>query len=493
MSSIPPLRLRAANSAPIRGGGSYVVYWMIAARRLGWNFALDHAMARCRELGKPLLILEALRCGYRWASDRHHRFVLEGMAEHRARLAGGPVAFYPYVEPAPGAGSGLLEALARDAALVVTDEFPCFFLPRMVEAAAKRLPVALEVVDGNGLLPMRAAPAAFGRAYDFRRFLQRNLVAHLAEQPAAEPLAGLELPGPVAIPGEILARWPAAGPELLAAEPAALAALPIDHGVEPGSLRGGSAAGRAALERFVRSGLEGYEEDRNHPDRPGTSGLSPYLHFGQLSAHEIFAAVAGREGWSPGRLGLARDGSREGFWGLSPGAEGFLDQLVTWRELGFNLSSKSESYDRYESLPAWARASLARHAGDPRPAIYSLEELARGETEEPLWNAAQRQLRTEGVLHGYLRMLWGKLMLAWSRSPEEALERMIELNNRYALDGRDPNSYSGIFWCLGRYDRPWGPERPIFGVVRFMTAASARRKLELSGYLRHYGEQGTLR
>lgn len=184
--------------------------------------------------------------------------------------------------------------------------------------------------------------------------------------------------------------------------------------------------------------------------------------------------------------------AREGWWGMSAAAEGFLDQLITWRELGFNMSSKREDYDRYESLPGWARKTLEEHAEDERPALYDLARFEAAVTHDEVWNAAQRQIVTTGQMHNYLRMVWGKMILLWSRSPREALATMIHLNNKYGLDGRDPNSASGIFWCLGRYDRPWAPEREVFGVVRCMTTASTRRKLRLESYLRRFGEQAGL-
>jgi deoxyribodipyrimidine photo-lyase len=173
---------------------------------------------------------------------------------------------------------------------------------------------------------------------------------------------------------------------------------------------------------------------------------------------------------------------------MSQAAEAFLDQLVTWRELGFNFCSRRDDYDRFDSLPDWARRSLAEHAADPREHVYSVDELAAARTHDPLWNAAQRQLVREGRIHNYLRMLWGKKILQWARSPEDALEAMIELNNRYALDGRDPNSYSGISWVLGRFDRPWAPERPIFGKIRYMSSENTARKLKVKEYIRRYGD-----
>ena len=165
-----------------------------------------------------------------------------------------------------------------------------------------------------------------------------------------------------------------------------------------------------------------------------------------------------------------------------------MDQLMTWREIGFNMCVQEANYDRYESLPAWAQKTLNDHAADTRPYVYSLEEFESARTHDTLWNAAQRQLVLEGRIHNYLRMLWGKKILHWSQTPREALDIMIQLNNKYALDGRDPNSYSGIFWVLGRYDRAWGPEREVFGKIRYMTSESTRSKFSVKGYLQRYSD-----
>ncbi|MEQ9323841.1 MAG: deoxyribodipyrimidine photolyase, partial [Polyangiaceae bacterium] len=174
-------------------------------------------------------------------------------------------------------------------------------------------------------------------------------------------------------------------------------------------------------------------------------------------------------------------------WGMSAGAEAFLDELVTWREVGLNMCFHRDDYDQLESLPDWAKKTIAEHADDERPVLYDLDQLDAAETGDEIWNAAQRQLVRDGRMHNYLRMLWGKKIYGWSPSAADALDVMIELNNRYAVDGRDPNSYSGIFWVLGRYDRAWGPERPIFGKLRYMTSDSTRKKLRLKGYLAKHG------
>ncbi len=485
---VPAIRIRAIGAVPVRAEGAYVLYWMTTARRVGSSFALDRAVGWARELGKPLLILEALGVGYPWASDRLHRFVLDGMADNARRLATRPVLYHPYVEPTAGAGHGLLDALAARAAVVITDDFPCFFLPRMLETVGRRVPVRLEAVDGNGLLPMRAASEVFTTAHAFRRFLQRTLPAHLGIAPTADPLRRTALPPAPALPAAVRRRWPPASPETLAATPAALARLPLDHTVSEVPTRGGAGAGRAALARFVAERLPRYAEERNEPEKDVASGLSPYLHFGHVSVHEVLAALARREDWAPADVAPRATGRRSGWWRMSPTAEAFLDELVTWREIGFNMCwQQPGDYDRYESLPAWAQRTLARHGRDRRPRVYSLADLEAGRTHDPLWNAAQMQLVREGRLHNYLRMLWGKKILEWSATPRDALAAMIELNNKYALDGRDPNSYTGIFWVLGRYDRGWGPERPIFGTVRYMSSENTARKVRVRDYVKRYG------
>lgn len=486
MTPIPVSRLSVRNDAPRRADGAYVLYWMTAARRTHYNHGLQHAVSAAAEARLPLVVLEPLRVGYPWASARMHRFVLDGMRDQAARFSDTNIYYYPYLEPGPGAGSGLLDALAARAALVVTDEYPCFFLPRMLNAAAGRLDVRVEAVDSNGLLPLRATAAHFPTAHAFRRHLQRTLPDHLRAPPLADPLEHARLP-PATLPPGVLERWPAASPALLADELGSLAALPIDHTVRPTGLSGGEQAGRAAMQRFLDERLGRYAEQRNEPDSDAASGLSPWLHFGHLAPHEVFDKVAEREAWFPARLAPKVSGSREGWWGMSPPAESFLDELLTWRELGYVFCFHRPDYASYDSLPEWARQSLEDHAADPRPHRYTLDELDAAATHDPLWNAAQRQLVREGRIHNYLRMLWGKKVLEWSATPQQAWDHLIHLNNRYALDGRDPNSYSGISWTFGRFDRPWGPRRPIFGTVRYMSSDNTARKLNVRGYLDRWG------
>jgi deoxyribodipyrimidine photo-lyase len=494
-SPVPDSRVRTLNQAGIRQYGSFVLYWMIGQRRLRWNFALDQAIHHARSLGVPLVILEALRCDYPWAADRHHRFVLDGMRDHRAVTRERNVLYYPYVEPDKGAGKGLLEAMGRHAAVVVTDDMPHFFYPAMLGAAGRALAVRLEAVDSHGLLPVGQPDRDFTAAYHFRIHLHKVLLEHVGAAPQPDPLSESGLPdaGGLAAPGgaleEVFRGWPAATDALLEGREG-LAGLPIDHRVAPVPFSGGPRAAADRLAWFLARGYPRYADARNDPDADVGSRLSPYLHWGHISAHEIFRAVVDREGWTTLRVNPDHRGKRRGWWGVSPQGESFLDQLVTWRELGFNewLRGGSE-IETFESLPEWAQATLGEHADDPRPHRYDLDAFDRAETHDPLWNAAQRELREEGTVHNYLRMLWGKKILEWSAHPRDALEIMLELNNRYAVDGRDPNSTSGIMWVLGRYDRGW-PERAIYGKVRSMSSDSTRRKVSVDDYLaRHSGQQ----
>ena len=486
---IPAIRVSAANTNPVRPEGDYVLYWMIAFRRARWNFALEHAVDLARELNKPLIVFEPLRVRYQWASDRIHRFVIEGMQDNAADFANKPVTYYPYVEPQPGAGTPLLHQLAKKSCVVVTDDYPCFFIPTMIDAVKNRIPARLERVDSNGLVPLRLADRTFTVAHSYRRWMQKQIMPLLEEMPAEDPLKDARLAPPVAVPKSILRRWPAADLEMLLSQEG-LRSMPIDHSVKPSPMAGGARQAAIRLRSFLGNDLGVYDSERNQPDVDhGSTGLSPYLHFGHISAHEMVANVLQAEHWSPGRVGKP-NGKNHDFWNTSVSAEALLDQILTWREMGFNMAHRHpDTYTQFESLPDWAQATLNEHAADPRPHLYTLEEFETAKTHDELWNAAQRQLVREGRMHNYMRMLWGKKILHWTETPQQALEIMIELNNKYALDGRDPNSYSGIFWTLGRYDRAWGPKRPIFGSVRYMTSDSTRKKLRLNQYLKRFAQK----
>lgn len=482
--TVPAERIRVVNGAPVRPGGSFVLYWMHAHRRVRWNQALERAVELARQLALPLRIVESITCDEPWASDRHHAFVLSGMAENRRRLEGRPVAYHPLVESEPGQIAAGLRALAALAAVVVTDDFPGEPAGDS-DALGRGLELRVEAVDAATVFPFRLSGREFVTAYLFRRQLQRHLAPWLARRPRADPLARIDLPPAPSLPRALARRWPEIAGPLLESPAPLLARLPIDHQVRPTG-QGGSAAAEARMAAFLAAGLARYTEERDEPDLDGTSGLSPWLHHGHLSAEELVAGVLDGEGWTPQRLADKVTGARAGWWGLSPAGEAFLDQVITWRELGFGWAAYRPDHRELSSLPAWAQATHRRHAADPRPWRPTRATLEQAGSHDPLWNAAQRQLLRDGTIHNRLRMLWGKKILEWSGSAEEARETLFALNDRWALDGRDPNSASGLLWCLGRNDRAWGPERPIFGTVRYMSSENAARKHQLKGYLARY-------
>ena len=486
MSAVPASRIHPLNNLAADPRRQFIVYWMITARRVRFNFGLQRAVELARELGRPLIILEALRCDYRWASDRLHTFVLEGMADNVKATAKSRGVYYPYVERRAGDARGLLHALSLHAAAVVTDWYPGFFIPRMLDAAARKVDCRLEAVDSNGLIPLAAHGRAFPSARGYRAFVQRSLRQHLQDFPDAEPLQALP---PTAarrgLPSHIIKRWPALEANALRAPRTFARTLPIDHTVSPVEIQGGSKRAASRLHQFIQQHLRRYADDRNHPDLDVTSRLSPYLHFGHISAHDVFASIMTAERWTTRRLSSAARGARDGWWNTSRSAEAFLDQLVVWRELAYNGAHYVPDYGSYDTLPQWARRTLECHQSDPRTHVYDLDTFDRATTHDAVWNAPMNQLKREGWFHGYMRMLWGKKILEWSDTPADALGIMEHLMNRYSLDGRDPVSSASYAWVLGMYDRPW-PERPVFGVVRSMTSESARRKLKLKRYLATY-------
>lgn len=493
MRRVPAIRLHARRDLPLNRDGHYVLYWMIANRRTTSNFSLQRAVELANELGVGVVVFEALRAGYRWASDRHHRFVLDGMYDNAEACDRPGVRYLAYVEPKHGDGSGLLEALAERAAVVVTDDFPAFFLRRMVPTVARRLEVRVEAVDSNGLHPLAAPDRTYSRAYSLRKHIHKHFANLFADQPDLAPLDALEAREIPAISPSVVEGWTLRQRSSLAPERRLEADVAIDHSIPPAPFRGGPEAAWRRWTAFRDNDLSSYADGRNHPDDDRSSRLSPYLHFGHISTHRIVADLLAEHDWGPQCIDGDCAGKNRGWWGLPDGAESFLDELITWRELGYHHAYRHDDYDSFSSIPDWAARTLQEHADDPRAYDYPLEELAQSRTHDELWNAAQTQLREEGRMHNYLRMLWGKKVLRWSPSAEVAFERLVELNNRYAVDGRDPNSYGGILWTFGKFDRAWGPERPIFGKIRYMTSESTRKKLRLRHYLERYGAgQGEL-
>lgn len=498
---IPKTRVRIFH--PGFNPGQCIVYWMISARRTQWNHGLEHAIEIANEKNLPLVVVEPLALNHGWVNDRSHTFVIQGMLDNKNAFEDSPITYIPYVESRLKEGKGLLEEWMNNADTLVIDDFPTYHPRRVLEIAIKMAKCEIHCVDSNGFIALRSEDRAFTTAYSLRRHLHKTILTHMQEFPHPNPISlGQNLPRfDKKISGEIFSQsnTPFTSDELIEnigkgkeAGINALSTLEIDHTVSPVvKTLGGALAAQLCWDNFLENKLMNYSEERNKPESKGSSGLSPYLHFGHISIHHILSDIFQKHSWDISEIILPNNGRRAGWWNLPSDVEGFLDQIITWRDLGFLHCTNVENHDHFDSLPEWAKHSLKIHQNDPRPYIYSFDEFENAKTHDDLWNAAQIQLRKDGIIHNYLRMLWGKKILEWSPTPEIAMEYMLALNDKWALDGRDPNSYTGIGWVLGKFDRGW-TERSVFGKIRCMTTDSTKRKYKTKGYIEQYSNSSSV-
>jgi len=417
--------------------------------------------------------------------------MMQGMKEHLDYATDQELNYVSFVEEKPGQYENLLKDLASNASVLVTDEYPVFIMRKRNETYPEEMNLPYITVDSNGLIPLGLTDKDPYSAYFFRKIMQKHFIEAYTNPPKQNPLDELENESSVDLDDSLFDDLPDAK-EALDDIPGFISKLDIDHDVHPIDIHGGRSAATGMLGQFIKNALLEYDDKRNDPDEKKTSQLSPWLHFGKISEHEIVQAVLEHqpEGWDLDKITFNK-GSTGGFFNGDPNVDGFLDEVITWREVGYHFAHHRPDYDQISSLPDWVQKTMDEHRDDPREYIYSYDEFKNSQTHDEIWNAAQTQLREEGIIHNYLRMLWGKKVIEWTPDYETAAEYLIDLNNTYAIDGRDPNSYSGIFWCLGRFDRAW-QERPIFGKLRYMTSESTRRKVKLKQYLDKYGNQKSL-
>ena len=518
-------RVRYTNDRSFNAEGGYVLYWAQMFRRLHSNHALDHALELAAEYGKPLVVYEALKMNYPWAAARHHAFILQGMRDNAAAAKRLGLAYWPFVETPADSGHGLVKKLTQDAVCVVTDDYPAFIVPAHNRALAEKCAVPVVLVDGNSVVPLSRLGAPVGAAAHLRPRIHKLFAEEWARRAKSEPevpkVAKSKLEPP-------FKAWDATQDVLTF-----VAGLPVDQSVCPvAGVEGGAVAGTEALDEFVSHRLRRYADGRNEPNAPdavAASRLSAYLHYGHLGIEQVTSAVLVEE-WTPKQIN-PKTRNKDDFFCRDENVNSYLDEAITWRDVGYhwhycrnaecevwNAELKNVSWDlasdppsairhppsqvplfNFETmdfspggertlevvLPDWAKATLNKHATDRREHLYTLEEFETAQTHDELWNAAQTELVVTGRIHNYLRMLWAKKVLEWSESPAEAYKVLEHLNNKYALDGRDPNSYTGIHWCFGLFDRPWPPERPVFGSVRFMSSENTARKFDLDGYYKY--------
>ncbi|MFW6056911.1 MAG: deoxyribodipyrimidine photo-lyase [Chloroflexota bacterium] len=438
-----PERIRPLNDRKATKG-AFVLYWMQASQRARFNHALEYAIEMANDLRLPVVVLFTLTHNYPEANLRHFTFMLQGLHETFKLLRDrgiSPIGLR-------GEPDTVVPQFARKAAAVITDRGYTRHQKAWRTDIAQGLECPCMQVETDAIVPVESASnkeeyAAYTLRTKINRILLRYMVAPQEQEPVVtgfEPdVESLDLSDWVQI----------------------LQTLPLDRSVGPVETVGGASTARRLLQEFIDGPLEHYHESRSDPNAGVYSGLSPYLHFGQISPLEIALAADTHGG---------------------PAADAFLDELIIRRELSLNFVHFNEHYDSFECLPQWTRTTLSEHESDRRPYIHELHELERAGTHDPYWNAAQQEMLRTGTMHNYMRMYWGKKILEWSRTPREAFTAALYLNNRWQLDGRDPNSYAGVAWCCGKHDRPW-KERPVFGTVRYMSATGLKRKFDMGEYV----------
>jgi len=446
---IDPDRINDLNNQP-PCSGRYVLYWMQAAQRADWNHALEWAILQANKRKLPVLVLFCLVDDFPEANLRHYRFMLEGLRETREALARRGMGWVLH------RGSPLEGVLrwGREAAQVVTDTGHLRIQRKWRTEIGRKLPCSFTEVETNLVVPVEiASDKANFSAGTLRPRIHRQLarfmvpLRHTRLRQRSLDLGTSDLD--------------------LSDIDHALSRLQLDRSVPALSgLKGGTRQAQRRLREFLQHRLDGFADQRNDPAADRTSGLSPYLHFGQISPLRLALAAAKTD---------------------SPGRDAFLEELIVRRELAHNFVHYNPDYDRYKGLAPWARRTLNFHRRDKREYQYSQGQFERAETHDPYWNAAQQEMVITGKMHGYMRMYWGKKILEWTPSPQEGFRIALALNNKYELDGRDPNGFAGVAWCFGQHDRAWS-ERPVYGKVRYMNANGLKRKFDIETYVQRVGD-----
>jgi deoxyribodipyrimidine photo-lyase len=438
-------RMKVLNPKRVQKG-KYVLYWMQASQRAEYNHALEFAVLKANELRQPLIVFFGITDQFPEANERHYAFMLEGLKETKDSLQKRGIQMV-ILHQSPEVGA---LQLARRASLAVVDRGYLRIQRVWRENVSQKMECPLFQVESDVIVPVEeTSPQEEYAAATIRSKVKKKLDAFLIPLKEHEPVIDSLSLDFDSFDIDDLER--------------AVSRLRIDRSIKRvDSFHGGTKEAKSHLEVFLEGKLDRFPELRNDPNLDYLSHMSPYLHFGQISPLYI-------------ALKVLETGS--------PGIEAFLEELIVRRELSINFTFYNERYDSFEAIPDWAKKTLKAHQKDKRPYLYSLKELEGAKTHDPYWNAAQKQMVIEGKMHGYMRMYWGKKILEWTRTPEEAFRNALYLNNKFELDGRDPNGFTGVAWCFGKHDRPWG-ERPIFGNVRYMNDKGLRRKFDADQYVR---------
>jgi deoxyribodipyrimidine photo-lyase len=440
-------RVKRLNDRNIRYG-DFVLYWMQASQRIEYNHSLEYAILKSNQFNQSLLVFFGLTDSYPEANMRHYYFMLEGLKEVKTSLEEyGIKMLIQRLSPEIGASK-----LSKSASLVIVDRGYTKIERKWRSYVAKNITCPLIQVESNIIVPVEVASLKEEySAATFRPKIKRNIANFLRpieknnierNEPKTE-FASLDI-------SEI---------------DKAVSKLGIDNSVtRVKNFHGGTSEAKKHLQNFVKNKLDNYPKEKNDPTKQCVSNMSPYLHFGQISPLYIALQILESE---------------------KQNIDSFLEELIIRRELAINFVYYNEHYDSFDGLHEWQKKTLNDHRNDQRDYIYTLSELEKAETHDPYWNAAQKEMIIKGKMHGYMRMYWGKKIIEWTKTPEVAYKIALYLNNKYELDGRDPNGFAGIAWCFGKHDRPW-KERAIFGKIRYMNAKGLRRKFDADAYAKMY-------
>jgi deoxyribodipyrimidine photo-lyase len=444
---IQPERIQPLNDRPVRHG-KFVLYWMQASQREAYNHALEYAVRQGNERNQPVVVVFGITDRFPEANERHYTFMIEGLREVQQALQRRGIQFVARHQSPEIA----VLRMAGNASMVVTDRGYLRIQKAWRQEVAERSTCLVIQVESDVVVPVEVASdkeayAASTLRPKIKVHVDRFL-STMKRRPVKRDSLSLQFDGLDIMQDGVQSQ------------------LRVDRGVAPvESFRGGTGHATRLLNQFVSRKLAYYHKRRNDPGTDYGSHMSPYLHFGQISP--LYVALKVRQ---------ARGKPKEA-------KEAYLEELIVRRELSMNFVHYNHHYDTFEALPEWAKRTLTAHKQDSREYLYSPEDLEHARTHDPYWNAAQKEMVTTGKMHNYMRMYWGKKILEWSPSPKEAFRTALYLNNKYELDGRDPNGFAGVAWCFGKHDRAW-PERPIFGKVRYMNEAGLRRKFDIEAYVR---------
>ena len=457
-------RIKVRKESPLPQDAGCVVYWMQRSQRAFSNPALDTASECANRLSLPLAVVFILVKSYPGSTERHYRFMLNGLVETGTALEKLGAGFF-IIESEEEVHEAVIRfTLSVKGALLVCDENPLKMPELWREKTSENIPLTFITVDSDVVVPSSHFEKEEYAARTLRRKIKPLIELYLEDAKNTALLKKWERGEGTPDCSRVryanrFSEWKDRTGKNYGSKTAESKAVCLD---------GGRKEGLSRLKDFTANRLTDYAESRNKPETDGTSRLSPYLHFGQISPAEAAIAAFNADSAPESR-------------------DAFIEELIVRRELAVNYVLRNSNYDSFEGFHEWAKKSLLKHLSDKREYIYSVNQFEYGETHDPIWNAAQYEMRETGFMHGYMRMYWAKKILEWSNTPQEAFNTAVYLNDKYQLDGRDPNGYTGIAWSIGgKHDRPWGPERPVFGLIRFMNANGMKRKFDTAAYISKY-------